>query len=274
MSAVADIKEPSSPTVLPTAQPKQVIFEQPLNERLRTFLRLEFLFRQWLYHAEGEKTWDTRASVQTLLDIMTVLSRGDIRSEIIKSLDSCMALLQGYQQSSEVDRERLEQETQQLAQIQQALQAQDGKLGQHIAKDEFLNTIRQRSTIPGGACEFDLPIYHHWLHQPLSERQRKLTLWFSDLMPVHRALQKILWMMRETTPSESIIALKGIYQQSLPKKDGCQLIRVAMNAPFQYYPEISGSGHRFVVRFFSCDNVEAIAHTSQDDVSFSLSCCR
>ncbi len=25
--------------------------------------------------------------------------------------------------------------------------------------------IKQRTAIPGGVCEFDLPAYHWWLHQ-------------------------------------------------------------------------------------------------------------
>ena len=36
-------------------------YEQPLNERMRTFLRLEFLYQQLMYNSELEADWATRA---------------------------------------------------------------------------------------------------------------------------------------------------------------------------------------------------------------------
>ena len=36
-------------------------YEQPLSERMRTFLRLEFLYQQILYNSESDADWATRA---------------------------------------------------------------------------------------------------------------------------------------------------------------------------------------------------------------------
>ena len=57
-------------------------YEQPLNERMRTFMRLAFLYRQFLYSDEVDSTWATRATISSLLEIMAILTRGDVRSEI------------------------------------------------------------------------------------------------------------------------------------------------------------------------------------------------
>jgi cell division protein ZapD len=40
-----------------------------------------------------------------------------------------------------------------------------GKTGQYLRENEWLMNIRSRAAIPGGACEFDLPSYHHWLNR-------------------------------------------------------------------------------------------------------------
>ncbi len=37
-----------------------LIFEQPLNERMRTFLRLDYLYNQALYHNEKASQWGSR----------------------------------------------------------------------------------------------------------------------------------------------------------------------------------------------------------------------
>lgn len=67
--------------------PEQVIYEQPLNERIRTLLRLEFLFEQANAHTYRHSTWDSRAAINTLFDIIDVFSRADLKTEIMKELE-------------------------------------------------------------------------------------------------------------------------------------------------------------------------------------------
>jgi len=73
-------------------------YEQPLSERMRTFLRLEFLYQQMLYNSEREADWATRATIGTLLDVMAILSRGDVRSDVHKELDHQLGVLQAVVQ--------------------------------------------------------------------------------------------------------------------------------------------------------------------------------
>ena len=62
-------------------------YEQPLSERMRTFLRLEFLYHPMLRNSERDDDWATRATISTLLEILAILARGDVRSEIYNELD-------------------------------------------------------------------------------------------------------------------------------------------------------------------------------------------
>ncbi|NIQ09927.1 MAG: cell division protein ZapD, partial [Gammaproteobacteria bacterium] len=47
-----------------------IIYEHPLSERIRTMLRLEFLFRRASHFLKGQTTWDSRIFIDTLLDIL------------------------------------------------------------------------------------------------------------------------------------------------------------------------------------------------------------
>ena len=69
-----------------TATAEWFIYEQPLTERVRTFLRLEFLFEQCLYHVGLQSRWDSRAAIAGILEITTLLTRGDVRTEVLKEL--------------------------------------------------------------------------------------------------------------------------------------------------------------------------------------------
>ena len=84
-----------------------VRYEQPLSERMRTFLRLEYLYDQLLFHIERESQWASRAAVTSLLDIIAILGRGDLRSDIIKELERQIDIFDRYQNIPNVDEERL-----------------------------------------------------------------------------------------------------------------------------------------------------------------------
>jgi len=42
--------------------------------------------------------------------------------------------------------------------------------------------IKQRASIPGGTCEFDLPSYHYWQQQDASLRRESLQAWLAPLL--------------------------------------------------------------------------------------------
>ena len=63
------------------------VFEQPLNERARSCLRLEHLFRALNKGLEGETEWDSREALCAMIEIGDLLSRTDIKGELIKELE-------------------------------------------------------------------------------------------------------------------------------------------------------------------------------------------
>jgi hypothetical protein len=71
----------------PRRRPAPLVFEQPLNERMRTFLRLDFLYNQALYHNEMQSQWGSRAAMGSLLDILAIAARGDVRADVQKELE-------------------------------------------------------------------------------------------------------------------------------------------------------------------------------------------
>ena len=94
--------------IVPPASAAVAQYEQPLSERMRTFLRLEFLYQQMLYNSEREADWATRATISTLLEILAILSRGDVRSDVHKELDQQLRVLQQFQSQPGVDSGRLD----------------------------------------------------------------------------------------------------------------------------------------------------------------------
>jgi cell division protein ZapD len=240
---------------------------------MRTFLRLEFLYQQLLYNNEQVSDWATRATIAGLLEILAILSRGDVRSEVHKELDHQIDLLQRFQSQPGVDGGRLDTLIRNLLGNRAEIDGIGTQYLQPLKESDFLNAIKNRSAIPGGTCEFDLPEYNHWLRQSPERRQQDVSRWVGAIRPLCDAVSEVLWLIRESGQPRNRVAINGMYQHSMQKDAHCRLLRVSVSGDKSLYPEISGSQHRFTVRFLEWSSIDKRAVQTGHDVSFQLSIC-
>jgi cell division protein ZapD len=252
--------------------PDTTVFEHPLNEKCRTWLRLSHLFEQLDFHLPQEEEWHARAAMTALLDVANVLARADIKSELLKELDRYRLSLSKMADSPGVDGERLQHILQELQRTCDGVRNVSGQLGQALRSNDFLNSIVQRSSIAGGSFDFDLPQYHLWLRMPLEARSLQLADWRREVSAVHQAVELLLNLIRTSAVPTRETATGGFYQKSLASNVSAQLVRVAIPSDDGTYPEISGGKHRFSIRFLDCVDWE---HPNQVDreVAFQLSTC-
>jgi len=265
--------KPANKIAPPYVGRRLVEYEQPLSERMRTFLRLEFLYQQMLFNSELEADWATRAATSSLLEIMAILMRGDVRSDVHKELDHQIENLEQYVSQPGVDSRRLDAFLRNLLESRNEVNSAGTQFLQPLKDSEFLNSIKHRSSIPGGTCEFDLPEYNHWLRQAFSRRQQDLQYWLSVIRPVCDAVIELLWLIRESANPSEKTAINGMYQHNMQKNAQCRLLRVTLPDESPLYPEISGSQHRFTVRFLEWSNIGSRAVQTGHDVQFQLSIC-
>jgi len=259
--------------IAPNTAQKRAQYEQPLSERMRTFLRLEFLYQQMLYNRDQQANWATRATISTLLEFLSILSRGDVRSEVLKELDHQIGALQRYQSKPGVNIRRLETLIHNLVASRDEIGRSGTSFLQPLKSSEFLNAIKHRSAIPGGTCEFDLPEYNHWLRQPIDRRNQDLLQWIEAIRPICDAVSETLWLIRESAQPTSRTAINGMYQHTMQKDANCRLLRVSLAGDSPLFPEISGSQHRFTVRFLEWSTINSRAVQTGHDVNFELSIC-
>jgi len=251
---------------------KPIIYEQPLNERVRTFLRLEHLFCQLDYTLRGFSVWDSRASLNTIVETLEILSRSDLKTELIKELERQIVKLESLKQSHGVDTQQLSIILTKLQNAQQALLKLSGQIGQQLRDQELINSLRQRMTTPGGSCPIDLPIFHLWLQQTPEARIQQQENWSRELNVVREPVALLLGMIREASIPQEQHAPEGFYQQSLDSNLPIQLIRVAVPTELPYFAEISAGKHRLTIRFLEPQSGRRPLQ-AQDTVTFKLTCC-
>ncbi|MGH8132696.1 MAG: cell division protein ZapD [Steroidobacteraceae bacterium] len=258
---------------VPVDPAQTLVFEQPLNERMRTFMRLDFLYNQALYHNETASPWGSRAAMSSLIDILAITTRGDVRADVLKELESQLKTLNEFQSNPGVDGQRLKTLMSNLLRLRADLMNAGSAFLQPLRDSEFVNAIKHRTAIPGGTCEFDLPDYYFWLSQPDEARLRTFNQWLGLLRPMCDGIAELLWLTRQNGRARHEVARGGTFNITFERDDPLQLLRISLPASAGLYPEISGSHHRCNVRFLTWNGLTTRPTQTEADVPFKLSCC-
>lgn len=250
-----------------------ITYEQPLNEKVRNFLRVEYLFEQLEHYVDELNEWNSRNAMSSLIEVMDFLSRLDIKSDLIKELERHSGIITALENTPGVDNNRLRLILEEINKCLKTLRDGNIQPGQALRQNEFITSIKQRISIPGGTCNFDLPSYYFWLHSQNIDKSEQLNDWQKDIAIIKRAVKLALELIRNSSNPKIRKAERGFYQQSIESDTACQLIRVKLPSESNYYPEISGGKHRFTIRFMELPSVNQRPVQTGNEVEFELHCC-
>jgi cell division protein ZapD len=250
-----------------------VFYEQPLSERIRAFLRLEYLFALVNHNIDSDSEWSSRTSLAGLIEINDLLSRFDLRAELIKELERNSQVMNNLRRNPQVDTNLLNNTIDSVGDLLTKLRSTECQPALSLRKDELVYAVKQRLPIPGGTCNFDVPAYHFWLTRPAATRVAHLRRWIYDLNIIHAGVEHVLRMIRDSVLPTLVRATAGFYQQPVDPSVSCQLVRVALAPELNVFPEISGGKHRFTIRFLEQPNTAIRPVQSTANIDFELQCC-
>ncbi len=248
-----------------------IVYEYPFNERIRTLLRLEDLYEKFKFFLHQEHPMQHHVALSTIFDMLDVAGRADLKSDLLQELERQRQSLLGYRSNPNVEVEMLDAILAELDSVSSALVASQGKTGQNIRDNEWLMSIRGRTIIPGGACEFDLPSYFAWQKRPAEQRFNDIVGWFSPLAPLFDALALVLRLLRDSGAAVKVIAHAGSYQKMLQGKV-YQMLRLSLDETTGAIPEISANKYMLWVRF-TTQGGDLKPKPLEDDVPFELTLC-
>jgi cell division protein ZapD len=248
-----------------------IIYEYPFNERIRTLLRLEDLYEKFIFFLHQEHPQQHHIALATIFEMLEVAGRADLKSDLLQELERQKQTLLGFKSNPNVASERLDEILARVDGSLSALMNSQGKTGQNIRDNEWLMSIRGRTIIPGGACEFDLPSYYAWQHRSPQQRFNDISGWFAPLVPLFDAISLVLSLLRESGRSTKTIAQAGSYQQMLQGKV-YQMLRLGIDEALGAIPEISANKYMLWVRFMSQDG-DMKPKSFENDVPFELALC-
>ena len=252
---------------------KTPVFEQPLNERVRSFLRFQFLFRRLDHHVNRSSAWDTHTALSTLLEIVNLTTRFDIKSEVMKELERQNTAFQQFVDEPSVDGQRLASIMTRQKELIDKLHGQKGQIAHLVKNNEFLSMVRQRAAASGSTCSMDLPIYQFWLNTPIEKRRAEIAAWVVPMQTVRAAVDLTLEAIRKSSAATEQLAANGFFQQNLNPARPLQMVKVSFRHVVDVYPEISAGKHRFTIRFLEHLSTAKRPEQTKNDIAFLLTCC-
>ncbi len=247
-------------------------YEHPLNERIRTLMRLEDLYGRARFFAGADDPREHHAALAAMFEITEVAGRADLKTDILQELERQRQILTPLRDNPQIEAHALNVLLEEIENVGGRLHAQAGKVGQHMRDNEWLMAIKQRSVIPGGVCEFDLPAYHYWLHRDAASRRRDLAEWLAPFEPLGAGLSIILRLLREHGRISHHVAHRGVFQLMLTTHKIAQLLRLSVSRDMACVPEISANKYALNVRFLSVEGANRGAVCDRD-VEFDMMFC-
>ena len=258
--------------IRPSGNISVILYEYPFNERIRTYLRLEHLFRRLGELVPRDHPLDHHYALVTLFEVMDVAMRADLKTDVLKDLDKQKLALNGYRGNPAIAEEMLDGVIGQLDGCFTTLSSQPGKAGQSLTENDWLMSIRSRVGIPGGTCEFDLPAYFAWQHHDAASRRADIERWASTLAPFAESVHLLLKLLRDSGVPQKVMTSGGQFQQTLPQGRTFHLLRLRIDPALDLVPEISGNRLMVSVRLMRHGDDDRL-HASAEDAAFEVTLC-
>lgn len=236
-------------------------------------LRLEHLFDRLGLLMHREDPVDHHYALSTIFEVMDVASRADLKTDVLRDLDRYKTQFMGYRGNPAIEESILDEVLARIERAHSGLNQMQGKAGQSLAANDWLMSIRSRVSIPGGTCEFDLPAYYAWQHEPVAKRQADLQRWVGTLTPLADALKVMLGLLRDAGHPHMVAAPCGQYQQSLKENRSYQLLRLRIDPALGLIPEISANRLLVSIRLMQPDADGKLKIAADTDAGFELTLC-
>ena len=250
-----------------------IIYEFPLSNRIRNFLRYESLIDRLTQLIEDNSPL---CALQILTELIELTRYNDIKSELLQNLQWQEQQLKVFSSSDSVN---LTETENLIAEKSRIIDTIDSFVfpTKNYASNEFLNSVKLRLSVPGGVCSFDLPLLNAWLHLPPEKIRENLIEWSQPFNPLKEGIKSCLTLTRKSAEFQACIANDGFYNASFPEiSRSYSVIRIALENQNLCYPEVSAGKQHFTIYIFNNPNGQdpnSHFEQAQTDIPLGIACC-
>ena len=243
------------------------VYEEPVHERIRKLIKLEFLFNQIHYFKNKEDSYDNYISLLSMSNLYEILVRSDIKSELISEMDSQNRAYKKLKKVPAADQKKLNSVLEKQEMLLKFLHEVQSNYLDYLGHDILFKSIvkNSHSSLQPSSIKF-------WLSRDIAFRNNQIKKWLEPISFIERSSNFILEVIRKSGSFADKFAKKGFYLEKLDPKKNILLIRVNLTSDLYYYPQISVSKQRLNIAFMAKDDKNNFI-PYQEDLSFMLTLC-
>lgn len=242
-----------------------LIFECPLSDRMRNFIRIEQLFNRFDETLASDDQWQHHVAICTLFEIIECSSRAELKRDMLHELER-----QRLHQLSlpEPNQERLGK----LNLAIQELQIVNTQTSQALRENEWLSAFQQRLKKAGSTTAVELPSYYFWQQQTAQQRRDYLKKWSKSIQPFYHATRLLGDILRSKPDATECEAISGSHQlRGLNLQT--QLVCIEVDEKYGVVPEISANKYATQINFLQADQEKARSTIANKNIPFKLILC-
>ena len=153
------------------------IYEEPVDERIRKFLKLENFFLKLEHHKELDTPYDTYVSLYNLIAIYNTLSRVEVKSDLIREIDFHKQRYMEYIKIDSSDKIKLNSIMEKQNVILNDLYNLKSNYLNDLNSDEFFQFCVKHYNSLNSEIDF-------WLTRDHAIRLNQINLWLEIIKPI------------------------------------------------------------------------------------------
>lgn len=220
-----------------------IVYEHPLNELVRSFLRIERLF------AELDKALrfseDKNTILMLLCSIIRLLERPDLKAKLTNALHQQYLQLAGFSNNPDIEQDKLERMLERIDVKLKLLKSHHTLSALMPSSHELIKKYQTEMMSHGATALISEPMFCAWDQLTLEASTETLNEWRLQIDDLHATIKLALEIMRLSQPFQSISCNSNFYSKSI--SFDYSLIRLKLPKGIQ--PEISAGKHHFAMRF-------------------------
>jgi len=248
-----------------------IIYEQPIAENIRNFLKCEYLFEKFNSALLQEDLWGVKSSISTLLEMSDFILRINLKVELLKELEKCILYFNTLSSNSNVNIIEFNNFITEIENAIDMLNNIDTSPSKSISDNDFLMQIKNKIHVPAGDNFFDMPSYLNFLSSSKSLILDHINIWYKPFSPLILASKLILNTRRNTAEFFPCTSSNSYFEKKLDKNTRMDLVRIKLLKNNNIYPVISVNRQNINIIFKTSYGRNQISKPVTEDIDFSLS---
>jgi len=244
-----------------------VVYEEPVQERIRKFLRIESLFNNITYFQGSESIIEIYTAMNYFSELYEILSRSDIKSELIREIETHYTIFKKAKDHPDANTSKVNSILEKQEILLKDLYTVKTNFLDIYERDELFKIIIKNtgSTVQPSTIGF-------WLSRDSHFRSNQIKLWVEPLEFIKKSINFVLEIIRQSATYTDAFAEKGFYLQKMDLQKKIYLIRITLTTDHYYFPQISVGKQRLTIMFMTKNDKNKFI-PYQEDITFGLSKC-